>query len=218
MLELIRRDAMQRIATRYKTAKNETGLVTKKARKEVEKSCDEAQHCYSYSSTGGAYECVEFSNGYTVNLPSRSCACRKWDLSGIPCRHAVSVIRENGFEVEDYISDYYLTSKWRGLYMDGLGPVNGPRFWKLSGEDRIEAPPYKRPPGRPKGKARIKGVRESPKKNQTKVDRKGRIGHCGLCGGEGHNSRKCPREVHCRRRNCLPFFFLVFDSLYYVAV
>ncbi|KAF3608161.1 hypothetical protein DY000_02047375 [Brassica cretica] len=56
------------------------------------------------------------------------------------------------------------------------------------------APPYKRPPGRPKGKARIKGVRESPKKNQTKVDRKGRIGHCGLCGGEGHNSKKCPRE------------------------
>ncbi|KAH0914793.1 hypothetical protein HID58_029239 [Brassica napus] len=51
-----------------------------------------------------------------------------------------------------------------------------------------------RPPGRPKGKARIKGVRESPKKNQTKVDRKGRIGHCGLCGGEGHNSRKCPHE------------------------
>ena len=102
--------------------------------------------------------------------------------------------------------------------MDGLGPVIGPRFWKLSGEDHIEATPYKRPPGRPKGKARIKGVRESPKKNQTKVDRKGRIGHCGLCGGEGHNSRKCPREVHCRRRNCLPFFFLVFDSLYYVAV
>ncbi|XP_048624121.1 uncharacterized protein LOC106383428 [Brassica napus] len=175
MLELIRRDAMQRIATRYKTAKNETGLVTKKARKEVEKSCDEAKHCYSYPSTGGAYECVEFSNGYTVNLPSRSCACRKWDLSGIPCRIM------------------YLLS-WRCLYMDGLGPVNGPRFWKLSGEDRIEAPPYKRPPGRPKGKARIKGVRESPKKNQTKVDRKGRIGHCGLCGGEGHNSRKCPRE------------------------
>ncbi|KAH0852149.1 hypothetical protein HID58_090248 [Brassica napus] len=67
-------------------------------------------------------------------------------------------------------------------------------FWKLSGADRIEAPPYKRPPGRAKGKARIKGVRESPKKNQTKVDRKGRICYCGLCGGEDHNSRKCPRE------------------------
>ncbi|KAH0902434.1 hypothetical protein HID58_041937, partial [Brassica napus] len=135
----------------------------------------------------GDYECVEFENGYSVNLPSRSYACRKWDLSGIPCRHVVSVIRENGLEVEDFISDYYLTSKWQGLYMNGLSP-------KKSGADRIEAPPYKRPPGRPKGKARIKGMNESPKKNATKVDRKGRIGHCGLCGGEGHNSRKCPLE------------------------
>lgn len=89
--------------------------------------------------------------------------------------------------------------------MDGLGPVNGPRFWKLSGADRIEAPPYKRPPGRPKEKARIKGVRESPKKNQTKVSRKGRKGHCAVCNGEGHNSRKCPNEVY-YHRNCLCFF------------
>ena len=109
MLELIRRDAMQRIATRSKTDNNTPGLYTKKARKEVKKSCDEAQYCYSYCSTGGEFEIVEFSNGYTVNLPSRSCTCRKWDLSGIPCRHAVSAIRENGMEVDDYISDYYLT-------------------------------------------------------------------------------------------------------------
>ena len=68
---------MQRIATRCKTAKDDTGLVTKKARKEVEKSCDEAKHCYSLPSTGGDYECVEFGNGYSVNFPSRSCACRK---------------------------------------------------------------------------------------------------------------------------------------------
>ncbi|KAG5402095.1 hypothetical protein IGI04_016702 [Brassica rapa subsp. trilocularis] len=76
----------------------------------------------------------------------------------------------------------------------GLRPVNGPKFWKLSGAERIEASPYKRPPGRPKGKARIKGILESPKKNPTKVSRKGRIGHCSLCGGERHNSRKCPHE------------------------
>ncbi|KAF3527782.1 hypothetical protein DY000_02038534 [Brassica cretica] len=66
------------------------------------------------------------------------------------------------------------------------------------------SPPYKRPPGRPKGKARIKGVNESPKKNATKVDRKGRIGHCGLCGGEGHNSRKCPLESEESRKRRRP--------------
>ncbi|KAH0853581.1 hypothetical protein HID58_090230, partial [Brassica napus] len=45
---------------------------------------------------------------------------------------------------------------------------------------------------RPKGKARIKGVHESPSKK--KVGRKGREGHCGLCGEKGHNSRRCPHE------------------------
>ncbi|KAG5397199.1 hypothetical protein IGI04_019013, partial [Brassica rapa subsp. trilocularis] len=75
----------------------------------------------------------------------------------------------------------------------GLKPVNGPKFWEETGGGRILAPPYKRPPGRPKGKARIKGVHESPSKK--KVGRQGREGHCGLCGGKGHNSRKCPHEV-----------------------
>lgn len=91
-------------------------------------------------------------------------------MSGIPCCHAVSVIRESGLEVDDFILDYYLTSKWQGLYLNGLNHVNGPRFWTKSGEERIEAHPYKRPPRKPKGKARIKRVHESPKKNQSKVD------------------------------------------------
>ncbi|XP_010463294.1 PREDICTED: uncharacterized protein LOC104743965 [Camelina sativa] len=195
MLELIRRDAMQRIATRFKIAKKETAKYTKKARKEVEKSCDEAQNCYSLSSTGGKYEIVEFGNGFGVSLSRRECACRKWDLTGIPCRHAVCAIRENCQEVEDYISDYYLTEKWRDNYRRGLSPVNGTKFWEEVGGRRIYGPPYKRPPGRPKGKARIKGVHESPtKNNKYKVGRKGRIAHCSLCGGAGHNSRKCPQE------------------------
>ncbi|KAF3539330.1 hypothetical protein F2Q69_00020909 [Brassica cretica] len=101
-------------------------------------------------------------------------------------------------EVEDFIADYYLTSKWQDMYRHGLQPVNGPKFWTFSDGDIIEAPPYKRPPGRPKGKARIKGVMESPKKRkkhpETKVSRKRREMHCGLCGEKGHNSRKCLHE------------------------
>ncbi|CAL9240201.1 unnamed protein product [Arabidopsis halleri] len=42
----------------------------------------------------------------------------------------------------------------------------------------------------------IKGKHESPtkKQNKNKVSRKGRVPHCGVCGGAGHNSRKCPNE------------------------
>lgn len=199
MMELIRRDAMKRVAIRFKTADHEVGTYTPKGRKEIAKACDEAQNCYSVGSTGGEFEIVQNLNGYAVNMNLRTCACRKWDLTGIPCCHAVCAIRENGMEVEDFIADYYLTSKWQDVYRHGLRPVNGPKFWTFSDGDLIEAPPYKRPPGRPKGKARIKGVMESPKKGkkhpETKVSRKGREMHCGLCGGKGHNARKCPHEV-----------------------
>ncbi|XP_010424109.1 PREDICTED: uncharacterized protein LOC104709150 [Camelina sativa] len=187
---------MQRVANRSIIAEKEAAKFTKKARKELEKSCEEAQYCALISSTGGEYEIVEFGIGYTLNLNNRECACRKWDLTGIPCRHAVCAIRELNLEVEDYISNYYLSEKWKGTYRRGLRPVNGVKFWEDSGKPRIVAPPYKRPAGRPKGKARIKGLNESPrkKKSETKVDRKGRIVHCGLCGEQGHNSRKCPHE------------------------
>ncbi|KAF2538305.1 hypothetical protein F2Q68_00021928 [Brassica cretica] len=77
MLELIGRDAMHRIATRFEQAREEPARHTKKARKEVEKSCDEDQNCHCVSSTGGRYEIVEGNNGYSVKLHRRTCACRK---------------------------------------------------------------------------------------------------------------------------------------------
>ncbi|XP_010468529.1 PREDICTED: uncharacterized protein LOC104748617 [Camelina sativa] len=196
MLELIRRDAMQRVVNRSIISEKEAAKFTKKSRKELEKSCEEAQYCALISSTGGEYEIAEFGIGYAVSLNRRECACRKWDLTGIPYRHAVCAIRELNLEVEDYIAYYYLSEKWKRTYRRGLWPVNGVKFWEDYGKPRIVAPPYKRPAGRPNGKARIKGLNESPckKKSEMKVDRKGRIVHCAICGEPGYNSRKCPHE------------------------
>lgn len=32
---------------------------------------------------------------YVVNLKQETCACRKWDLFGIPCCHAITCIWQN---------------------------------------------------------------------------------------------------------------------------
>ncbi|XP_010481110.1 PREDICTED: uncharacterized protein LOC104759946 [Camelina sativa] len=141
MLELVRRDAMQRVANRSIIAEKEAAKFTKKARKELEKSCEEAQYCAMISSTGGEYEIVEFGIGYSVSLNKRECACRKWDLTGIPCRHAVCAIRELNLEVEDYISDYYLSEKWKGIYRRGLrpSPESRAKRRKLMATPQLEA-------------------------------------------------------------------------------
>ncbi|XP_057417051.1 uncharacterized protein LOC130711447 [Lotus japonicus] len=52
----------------------------------------------------------EVTNGtwkYAVNLDAKSCACRRWDLTGIPCCHVVACIWYNNTRPEDFVDPYY---------------------------------------------------------------------------------------------------------------
>ncbi|KAH6757164.1 hypothetical protein C2S53_014804 [Perilla frutescens var. hirtella] len=42
-----------------------------------------------------------------VNLQAHSCDCRQWDLSGIPCKHAISAIHAEGKLPEEYVHNCY---------------------------------------------------------------------------------------------------------------
>lgn len=44
---------------------------------------------------------------YKVNIPTRHCGCRKWDISGIPCIHAITAIGFNNLDPLDYVDDCY---------------------------------------------------------------------------------------------------------------
>nr|CAN82544.1 hypothetical protein VITISV_019214 [Vitis vinifera] len=50
------------------------------------------------------------SNGKTfleVDLLERTCTCKAWKISGIPCDHVCAAIRRMGFDVSDYVDDWY---------------------------------------------------------------------------------------------------------------
>lgn len=44
---------------------------------------------------------------YKVKIPTRHCGCRKWDISGIPCIHAITAIGFNNLDPLDYVDDCY---------------------------------------------------------------------------------------------------------------
>lgn len=44
---------------------------------------------------------------YCVNPKNKTCSCRKWDLSSIPCSHATTCILHNKKKPENHVSDYY---------------------------------------------------------------------------------------------------------------
>jgi len=47
------------------------------------------------------------TDSYTVNLGENSCACRKWDLTGISCPHAIACIWYNHKNPDDYVPHWY---------------------------------------------------------------------------------------------------------------
>jgi hypothetical protein len=53
------------------------------------------------------FSITDETDTYAVNLIDRTCACRKWDLSGIPCAHAISAIFYNQANPDDYVAHWY---------------------------------------------------------------------------------------------------------------
>ena len=44
---------------------------------------------------------------YVISLKDKSCTCRKWDLSGIPCPHAIACMWFNNQNPEEFVAHWY---------------------------------------------------------------------------------------------------------------
>jgi hypothetical protein len=52
-----------------------------------------------------------------VVLHERTCSCRKWQVSGIPCKHAISFITSlTNTPLHKYVDMYYSIEKFRAAY------------------------------------------------------------------------------------------------------
>ncbi|KAJ9541381.1 hypothetical protein OSB04_027887 [Centaurea solstitialis] len=136
-----------------------------------------------------------------VNMRKKTCACRSWELIDIPCKHAVSAIRNmavNGLDVgmvENWIDLVYWLQTWKAVYSFKISPINGRKLWPKSGcPTIITAPKHHTQVGRPK-KKRKKSVKEACQTAYTgtknKLRRIGKTVTCGKCNKKDHNSRSC---------------------------
>ncbi|CAL5192352.1 unnamed protein product [Lathyrus oleraceus] len=42
---------------------------------------------------------------FIVNLKEHLCSCRRWELTGLPCVHALSSMNSRNYNVDDYIPE-----------------------------------------------------------------------------------------------------------------
>ncbi|XP_057780069.1 uncharacterized protein LOC130998672 [Salvia miltiorrhiza] len=124
------------------------------------------------------YEIGEGEDKHTVSLDNKLCTCRVWELTGVPCSHALAAMYSSGLDPLSVMSNWYHKSMFVKSYEHSIKPVLGVKFWKVREVDGIEPPPVEKKTGRPR-KMRVRAPNE-PKKSH-KLSRRGQKQHCSIC-------------------------------------
>ncbi|KAJ9567808.1 hypothetical protein OSB04_003774 [Centaurea solstitialis] len=118
-----------------------------------------------------------------------TCTCRMWQLSGIPCLHAVAAICFINKHPQDYVSDWFRRVKYQHTYASYILEVQGINQWPPNELNKPLPPNPRTMPGRPK-KKRKRAIHE-PAPHVGRVSKVGSIITCQNCGREGHNRKTC---------------------------
>ncbi|CAN1130921.1 hypothetical protein LINPERHAP2_LOCUS6114 [Linum perenne] len=139
---------------------------------------------------------------FVVDLETRTCACGRWQLSGIPCPHAIRCIQYCQEDPERYVHESYYTEVYRATYEHSINPLNDSTQWERSGLEPLLAPVFPTPKKCPKQTKRRKEAweLERPRVNRNGVEsrvltRQGTVITCSKCKQQGHNRRGCKAEV-----------------------
>lgn len=189
MLEDIRLYMMERIVKRRNSMQSWDGELGPRIRARIDKGKKESRNWLSTHNGNNKFEVkhIRGKHGYTVDMVRKTCSCGLWELSGIPCVHAITSIYHLRDQPENYVSEWYHINKMEMAYFHSLEPINGEALWVKQLFDPLKPPRQRRLPGRPK-KSRRKEFHED---GGSRVSRVGRVMHCGRCGQPGHMRQKC---------------------------
>ena len=128
---------------------------------------------------------VAIAYRFVVNLTERTCTCRAWQGSGIPCKHAIAYITSiSGAHLEDYVDDYYSVEKFKLAYEGSIPSIPDKSNWPKTTHGFFMHPPLLKSTAGERRKNRMKSALEggSSRKKQHK---------CPICLQLGHRWYKC---------------------------
>jgi hypothetical protein len=191
MLEQIKGQLM----TRYYTKQNEVGVEWSgfscpKIRKKLNKHTEWANTCYAMPSGDGIFQVQDRDYQFIVDIKEKKCDCRRWDLTGIPCAHAISCLRHERIVPEDVLPQCYSTASYLIAYGHHINPCRDKSVWEKVNAAEVLPPVYEKRVGRPP-KSRRKQPVEVAGTSGPKLSKHGITMHCRYCGDAGHNRATC---------------------------
>ncbi|KAI3678919.1 hypothetical protein L6452_38223 [Arctium lappa] len=161
-LEYIREYLMKRIVIVQNMIQKADGPLTPVATKMLDAIKTEATKYIAIWNGGDQYQVNgPWMDQCIVDVKNRVCSCRRWELSGMPCKHVVATIWNmavNGINVglpEKWVDNVYWLDTWKAMYAFKIFPTNGRRLWPKSVcTITLNPPTHHTQVGRPKKRRR----------------------------------------------------------------
>lgn len=203
-LEYIREYLMRRMVVVHKEIAKAKGPLTPNVTDAFDAIKEEAsKYSVLYNGLTKYQVTGPFMDQKVVDVEKKTCSCRRWELTGIPCRHAVAVnwnMKKNSIDVgipETWVADIYWLDTWKKVYANGIVPIDDKDSWASSAcPTTIRPPKHHKQVGRPKKKRKKSMVElsEGVEKNGRMV-RVGQTVTCSKCKNKGHNKASCTGAV-----------------------
>ena len=135
---------------------------------------------------------------HCVDLEKWECSCRRWQVTGQPCLHAIAFITSirGGREIDDYVHEYYSVKSFSNAYAKNVPTMTDKKQWPVVDVGfKLHPPVLKKAAGRPRTQ-RIKSAFESISKRRHK---------CPECKELGHLLKTCPK-IHPERKTRNRYF------------
>lgn len=191
MMEYIRQQITSWFNERQDMGMRYTSMLVPSAEKRIMEALADA-HCYQVLRANEVeFEIVSTERTNIVDIRSRVCSCRRWQLYGLHCAHAAAALISCGHNAHLFAEPCFTVKSYRVTYSQMINPIPDKSQWRELGEGAegggakgdimIRPPKTRRPPGRPKKKIlRVENFKR-PK----------RVVQCGRCHMLGHSQKKC---------------------------
>ena len=98
---------MERMFKKLALMSDSDDVLCPRVRKKLEKLKVKSSNCHCKPATSNKFQVFDGDGVYLVDINARSCSCNAWDLTGIPCKHAITSIGYMREDPKDYVDDVF---------------------------------------------------------------------------------------------------------------
>ncbi|GKC80911.1 agenet domain-containing protein [Tanacetum coccineum] len=109
---------MQRLVSMNRIARTLEDTITPSIRKRIEFLKEEQRFWMVIPSSFQEIEVRKGHGAYGVNLQLRTCMCRMWQLSGLPCIHSVAAYCHMNRDLVEGVDHWYSQKRWYSQQKD----------------------------------------------------------------------------------------------------